>query len=249
MLSEYLQSAFGDQIDKSSLMINKLKMLIFILFVGCLPTEKKTGEEAVATPDHENNASTPIPDLTNKDGKELFATCVACHGEKAEGNRTLGAPSLVNQDDWYLKRQVLHFKNGIRGNDPDDTNGAQMAAIAKALPDESAVNIVVDFIKTLPPIKTIKTIDGDPSKGKTQYDMVCGACHGPAAVGIESLNSPRLVGVDDWYLAAQYNKFREGKRGNHPDDVYGAQMKMMSSILTTPEAVNDVMAYIRSLED
>ena len=29
-------------------------------------------------------------------------TCQACHGLNAEGNELLGAPPLINQNDWYL---------------------------------------------------------------------------------------------------------------------------------------------------
>ena len=32
-------------------------------------------------------------------GKQLYATCVACHGAKAEGNRALNSPRLDNKQD------------------------------------------------------------------------------------------------------------------------------------------------------
>ncbi|MEP2026149.1 c-type cytochrome, partial [Reichenbachiella sp.] len=154
----------------------------------------------------------------NKDGAQLFKTCVACHGQNATGNKSLGAPSLVNQDDWYLIRQLENFKTGIRGTDPSDTQGTQMAAIAKLLDSPEKIVSVVAHIKSLPKSNTTKTIDGDPEAGKQYYSMICGACHSEGGIGNKDLNAPRLVGTDDWYLYKQYKNFEAGTRGSHPKD-------------------------------
>lgn len=84
-----------------------------------------------------------------KRGRELYATCESCHGAKGEGNQTLGAPALAARTDWYLVTQLQNYKAGLRGNDPRDTNGAPMRAIASTLPDPQAVNDVVSYINTL----------------------------------------------------------------------------------------------------
>ncbi|MCP3931619.1 MAG: c-type cytochrome [Bacteroidetes bacterium] len=232
-------------------MYKLMKLLFLSLIMACTSQgEKPKDESGKETPvKNADEISSMIPDATDLDGKTLFSTCILCHGEKAEGNQTLGAPALANQDNWYLKRQLGHFKNGIRGIDPEDTNGLQMATIAKTLRDETAMSAVVDHIKTLPKVIPKKTIEGDPAKGKQHYDMICGACHGPGAEGNEALNSPKLTGIDDWYLLAQYNKFNEGKRGVHPVDTFGAQMKLMSNSLPDEDAVNNVITYIHSLHE
>lgn len=82
-------------------------------------------------------------------GKTLFATCVACHGGGAEGNKALNAPRLAGQEDWYLVRQLKNFKDGIRGADPNDIYGQQMAPMAQLLPDDQAIADVVAYIETL----------------------------------------------------------------------------------------------------
>jgi cytochrome c oxidase subunit 2 len=51
--------------------------------------------------------------------------------------------------DWYMKRQLQHFQQGLRGNHPQDFNGAQMAVMAKLLDGEQAINDVLDHIDTL----------------------------------------------------------------------------------------------------
>ena len=68
-------------------------------------------------------------------GRSLYVTCESCHGAKGEGNQALGAPALAARTDWYLVTQLQNYKAGLRGNDPRDTNGAQMRAIASTLPD------------------------------------------------------------------------------------------------------------------
>ncbi|MFY0651359.1 MAG: c-type cytochrome [Cyclobacteriaceae bacterium] len=181
-------------------------------------------------------------------GKSLFTTCIACHGDQGHGNKELGAPMLVNQEDWYIERQLANFQKGIRGADPKDERGKQMAAMAQTLVDEAAIKNVVGYIKSLSEAKPESTIEANIENGKQFYNAICGTCHGPKAKGNKSLNAPRLAGVDDWFLADQYKKFRDGIRGVHEEDTYGAQMKMMSTMLETDEAINDVMAYIQSIE-
>jgi cytochrome c553 len=94
----------------------------------------------------------PAPTLTDGNaerGKALFAPCTACHGPTATGNEQLKAPSIVNANDWYLVAQLDKFRKGIRGADPRDITGAQMAPMARTLPDDQAVKDVVAHIMTL----------------------------------------------------------------------------------------------------
>ena len=82
-------------------------------------------------------------------GSRHFMTCAACHGQDGRGNELLNAPSLVQQDDWYLVRQIGKFQKGIRGANPADTTGQTMAPMAATLRDEQATKDVVAYIKSL----------------------------------------------------------------------------------------------------
>ena len=82
-------------------------------------------------------------------GKSLYATCGACHGQQAEGMQALNAPALSGLEPWYIVRQLKNFKNGIRGTNPKDTYGMQMAPMAQILPDEQAMEDVAAYIQTL----------------------------------------------------------------------------------------------------
>ena len=67
-------------------------------------------------------------------------------------------------------------------------------------------------------------------------------------MGKVELNTPALVGQADWYIAAQLEKFKQGVRGATPEDVTGSQMRAMALTLATDQAVQDVIAYIVSME-
>ena len=82
-------------------------------------------------------------------GLSLYATCGACHGQQAEGMLALNAPALNGLQPWYIIRQLKNFKEGIRGSNPKDTYGVQMAPMAQILTDEQAMEDVTAYIQTL----------------------------------------------------------------------------------------------------
>lgn len=94
----------------------------------------------------------PAPPTLSGDierGEELYTVCTACHGEDGRGSQALNTPSMVEQYDWYLVRQLEYFKNGLRGTHPDDVYGRQMVPIMQTLPDRQAIVDVVAYINTL----------------------------------------------------------------------------------------------------
>lgn len=82
-------------------------------------------------------------------GRGLYSGCKSCHGSGGEGNESLKAPRLAGQHADYLALQLANFRNGIRGTDPKDRYGYQMAAIARALPGEEAIDSLVEYISHL----------------------------------------------------------------------------------------------------
>lgn len=96
----------------------------------------------------------PAPTLTGGDAKtggELYATCSGCHGPQGEGVEAVGAPALNHQSDWYLYASLKNFKQGIRGSDPRDAQGAAMRGMSQLLADDQAIKDVVAYIMTLQP--------------------------------------------------------------------------------------------------
>jgi cytochrome c553 len=191
-----------------------------------------------------------IPGLAADDparGRELYASCVACHGDSAQGNPALKAPRLNYLAPVYIVAQLQNFQAGIRGGEGDSDSARQMAASAAALADEQAMYDTAAYIATLDSAPAAATVEGDAAQGRGYYQQFCAACHGPAAEGNPALHSPRLAGADDWYLLAQLNAFRSGTRGTHPQDRTGKQMRAMAGVLPDDQALAAVVAYISSL--
>jgi cytochrome c553 len=95
-------------------------------------------------------ASTPMVSGGNAaNGQTAYAVCAACHGADGAGNELVKAPPLKRASDWYLLRQLEKFKEGHRGTNPRDIEGAQMRPMAVALADAQAMKDVVAHIATL----------------------------------------------------------------------------------------------------
>jgi cytochrome c oxidase subunit II len=86
----------------------------------------------------------------------------------------------------------------------------------------------------------------DVAAGKALYS-VCAACHRPDGAGDQALNSPRIAGQEDWYLKHQLEGFKDGIRGAAPGDVFGAQMRPMAMMLANATAIDNVVAYVKTL--
>lgn len=180
------------------------------------------------------------------EGDKLFAQCVACHGNRGEGNATLNAPAIAGQDVVYIERQLRNFRNRRRGADQSDALGTQMQAAAMALVDDAAVAKVANHVANLP-----KTVNASPARGNLHngnnlYQGKCGACHGGTAEGNPALKAPRLAGLDAPYIKRQFSHFRDGVRGTDAQDTPGKQMAMMAKTLPTDRDLDDIIAFIHS---
>jgi cytochrome c oxidase subunit 2 len=181
-------------------------------------------------------------------GKAAYAVCSACHGANGMGNKALNAPRIAGQEPWYLERQLKNYKGGIRGADPKDPYGMQMRPMALTLANDQAVSDMAAYVSSIPASKPSEiTIKGDVTAGKASY-MICQTCHGPKGGGNKALNSPRLTGLQDWYIVRQLKNFKAGIRGTKSGDLYGMQMRPMAMTLANDEAINNVVAYIATFK-
>jgi cytochrome c oxidase subunit II len=186
-----------------------------------------------------------IPPGNADAGKTNFATCAGCHGQQGEGNQALNAPRLAGLPDWYIARQLQHYKQGIRGAHDDDVFGKQMAPMANILFDDASIRNVTAYIETLDPAAASSTLGGNPEKGASHF-VSCGACHGAKGQGNYALQAPPIAGQDDWYMKRQLENFRNGIRGAHQEDTYGHQMVLMARSLQDEQAIDDLLAYLNS---
>ena len=100
----------------------------------------------------------------------------------------------------------------------------------------------------LPNAETLQRPEGDAEAGKAAY-AACAACHGQNGEGNQALYAPKLAGQEDWYMRQQLQAYKTGVRGSNEEDIYGQQMRGMAMTLPTPEAVENVIAYIQTLPD
>ncbi len=83
-------------------------------------------------------------------GERRYRVCAYCHGGEGQGIFTMNAPRLAGMSDWYIKRQLENFRDGVRGGHPQDYYGMQMGFMAKSLNTDKAINDVVAYINSLP---------------------------------------------------------------------------------------------------
>jgi cytochrome c oxidase subunit 2 len=91
-------------------------------------------------------------------------------------------------------------------------------------------------------------VAGDAAAGKPLF-TVCSSCHGAQAEGNPALNAPKLSGQQGWYLKRQLKNFKDGARGAHEKDVFGKMMAPMAATLADDAAIDNVVAYIKTLAE
>lgn len=191
--------------------------------------------------------SSGVPAQDIQHGEELYEVCVACHGPEGAGIVELRAPPIAGLSSDYLVQQLENFRDGVRGADGAPFSN-QMRLIALSLEDEQAVADVASFVSALEPPPGPAPVEGDAERGRAQYDTLCFACHGANGEGNAVVDAPRVAGLPDFYLLEQLQAYRKDERGAHPDDVYGAQMRIMALALRDEQEVRDVVAYMSTLD-
>jgi cytochrome c553 len=74
----------------------------------------------------------------------------------------------------------------------------------------------------------------------------CVACHGQDGSGIAELHTPRIGGLEAWYLARELYYFQRGIRGLQDKDVYGRYMHAFALMLNDPAEIDGLAAYFSS---
>ena len=116
--------------------------------------------------------------------------CATCHGASGIGNPVVGAPALAGLESWYLKNQLLAFRNEYRGTQSEYIPGLEMQASVATLSDEE-IEELIQIISTWEPVSHAETLAGDTSRGSELY-LGCAACHGAQGQGNEALGAPKL---------------------------------------------------------
>lgn len=175
-----------------------------------------------------------------------YQACVACHGDKGQGNPQLKAPQLAGQHSWYLQRQLQHFASDLRGQHSKDNLGQQMKLFASALSADD-VRQINDYLAAQQPVLPTHNLQGDLKNGSRYYQAKCGACHGGKGEGNKAFQAPALVNLSPAYLQRQMHAFKQGIRGTEKADKYGRQMAMMAKTVSDTELA-DIVFFIAELQ-
>jgi len=191
--------------------------------------------------------SAPCPEA----GAALYAPCAACHGSEGAGNNELSSPAIAGLSEVQLVRQLRHFALGLRGAHPADTQGTQMAAMAKTLPDDIAIKAVACHVSRLPLLNAasappLQLVGGRAAEGAKTFGF-CAGCHGADGRGSVAVGAPGLVFQSDAYLLRQLQAFQQGWRGHDVNDEPGIQMVNAAEWVRDDQARRDVLAYLATL--
>lgn len=175
--------------------------------------------------------------------------CATCHGTKGEGKPEVKSPSIASLPAWYVERQLENFQTDRRGAHPDDAEGQLMRAMAKVLSKEQTSSIAA-VVEKLPRVKPSPTLKTDVARGKEVFADRCMECHRFNGEGELVFGAAPLVGLQDWYLAAQLRKFKKGVRGAAKDDANGEKMvKATANFVEDEEMVQSLAAWLVQLQE
>ncbi len=198
----------------------------------------------VATPDTGEHAARQEyaaalrqqPDLTH--GRELFATCAACHGSDGSGVADGSVPAIAGQYFAVIVKQLTDFHNDQRWN-------IRMGKVLYPAHITSPADYadVAAYISGLPRHATHDVGDGSAlTAGTRVYFADCEHCHGATGAGAESRLTPRLAGQHYRYLVRQIRNAGIESRPN-----MSSQHELLVRRLT-PEQVNGVADYLSRLD-
>ncbi len=187
-----------------------------------------------------NTEKTEAPAGDANKGKELSATCAACHGADGNSGNPLW-PKLAGQHAAYIEKQLTDFKDKKR-------NDATMSAMAAPLSPEGIKDLAAFFAgqKIKPGAGKEELIDA----GKMLYKggnlnsnvTACAACHGPTGLGNPASGYPRLSGQHAAYVVKQLKDFKKDDRNNDGSSIMRDIAKRM-----TEKEMEAVGEYISGL--
>ncbi len=190
-------------------------------------------------------------------GKEINATCAACHGDLGQGGSRGEYPRLAGQRAAYLASQLKAFRARTRVNIPMYPYTQE-----RELPDEDIKHVAAYLASIELPTKwpvfkdsddaltrltltervmIIPRVAGNLANGEALYKKQCVTCH--AANGTGRGMFPMLVGQYTSYLKRQMEKYVKGERP-HDEEGIGGLLNALKE-----DDLQDILAYVTTLQE
>jgi ubiquinol-cytochrome c reductase cytochrome c subunit len=177
----------------------------------------------------------PISATQIADGKALFAAnCASCHGLAGEGSKA--GPSVIGVGALSVEFQVGSGRMPMSGSGPQ----AEKKPVQFTQPEIDAMAAWVATLAPGPGVPDAATLTGgDASNGAELFRINCAMCHNVAGAGgalTEGKWAPHLNDIDPVHVYAAM--------------VTGPQnMPVFSDLNITAEEKNDIIAYLKFLDD
>ena len=157
-------------------------------------------------------------------GQRLFLNhCAQCHGSDGGGQR--GFPNLRDQDWLYGGDPALIEQSILNGRQ------GQMPAWGEVL-GAQGVHEVVHYVRSL----SLAPHDGGlAAAGRTRFDTLCAACHGPEGKGNPALGAPNLTdatwlyGGSEQDITQTVTLGRHGQMPAHKDRLGAARVHLLAA--------------------
>lgn len=161
-------------------------------------------------------------------GRELAASCAACHGQDGVG--TIGSfPTQAGQQMSYLAKQIMDIRDGRR-------EVAQMAGQVDDFSDQDAWDVAAYYADMDPVIGEAVDDEELLARGQELYRAgdigkgipSCASCHTPTGQGIDTAVYPALSGQHTEYTISTLQDFAAGIRHNDPNAIMRGIASKMS---------------------
>jgi len=189
-------------------------------------------------------------ELAGEAGKTFYlTTCAKCHGIFSEGRTATVAPSLAGMPKWYMDKQLKKMIEGKRKflpeTDHSHSHGYIMYGLIKHM-DPSTLDWLTTHYSRLSSFSILPNAEGDIAQGKMLYQEKCVSCHMANGEGNETIGSPPITIIPDWYFLRQIKSFQKGFRGVDPHDPQAMAMNMAVKELTEKQCY-DIINYLNDL--
>lgn len=215
-------------------------------------------------------AETGVP---QDSGKDIYATCAACHGDLGQGGKRGEYPRLAGQRAAYIEYSLKKFRSRERMNIPmfpytqeRELPDADIKAVANYIagielstrvPDFKPTDDALTRLEAMQNVMIIPKLDGDLENGGRLYKEECAYCHG--ADGRGKTRFPMLVGQYTNYLQKQIGAYLKGERphdqiADDEDDDDPPKAKKKNAGLgvlgrLSEKDIRDILAQITRLAD
>ena len=183
-------------------------LLAGILSIACSAVSANDNRKTDEGLDEFNLALKLTPDIDN--GRQLYRTCVACHGPEGWGTGNGSYPQIAGQLPGVSIKQLADIRAGNRDNPI-----MRAFTTVRALGGAQEIADIAGYIASLP--MTVDNGQGNSlylEQGKEIFLRDCVDCHGENGEGDSKKHVPMIQGQHYQYLARQYRWIRDGRRRN-----------------------------------